>query len=216
MWDGGRHTLHVTEYRDLGAFEDRARVYESGRYARLHFEIVDRALDLALAAAPQPGRVLDVGCGTGYLLRTLAGRLPEAEAFEGVDAASTMIEVARARAAEECADDTRLSFRQGVAEHLPFEPDTFDLLISTTSFDHWADQQAGLTECARVLRPGGHLMLVDQFSLLLTPTLLRSRRGKARTKHRATILASNAGFEVPSWHHVYAVIINGMAARKPA
>jgi ubiquinone/menaquinone biosynthesis C-methylase UbiE len=206
----------VTEYRDLAAFEDRARGYESGRHARLHFEIVHRTLDIALAASPEPGRVLDVGCGTGYLLRTLAGRLPGAEVFEGIDAAPTMIEVARTAAEEERADDARLSFRQGVAEHLPFEAGTFDLVISTTSFDHWVDQQAGLVECARVLRPGGHLMLVDQFSLLLAPTLLRSRRGKARTRRRATSLAANAGFEALRWHHVYAVIINGMTARKPA
>jgi ubiquinone/menaquinone biosynthesis C-methylase UbiE len=205
----------VNEYRDLGAFEDRARGYESGRYARLHFEIVQRTLDIALAAAPGAGRVLDVGCGTGYLLRALAGRLPEAEVFEGVDAAPTMIEVARARAAEERADDARLSFRQGVAEELPFEAGAFDLVISTTSFDHWVDQQAGLVECARVLRPGGQLVLVDQFSLLLAPTLVRSRRGKARTKRRAISLAAHAGFEELRWHHVYAVIINGMTARKP-
>lgn len=206
----------MTEYRDVAAFDDRARAYESGRHARLHFEIVHRTLDLALATAPQPSRVLDVGCGTGYLLRTLAERLPEAEAFEGVDAAPTMIDVARAKAAEERADDARLSFRQGVAEHLPFEPGTFDLVVSTTSFDHWADQLAGLTDCARVLRPGGHLVLVDQFSVLLAPTLLRSRRGKARTRHRATKLVTDAGFEAPRWHHVYATIINGVTAQKPA
>jgi ubiquinone/menaquinone biosynthesis C-methylase UbiE len=52
-----------------------------------------------------------------------------------------MIEVAQAKAKDERADDARLSFRQGVvAEHLPFESDTFDLVVSTTSFDHWADQ----------------------------------------------------------------------------
>jgi SAM-dependent methyltransferase len=210
------NSVRVTEYRDLTAFDERARDYESGRNAQLHFEIVHRTLDIALTVAPRPSRVLDVGCGTGYLLRTLADRLPEAEAFEGVDPAPTMIEVAKARAAEERAEDARLSFRQGVAEQLPFESGTFDLLISTTSFDHWADQQAGLVECARVLRPGGQLVLVDQFSLLMAPTLVRSRRGKARTKRRATSLVTNAGFEELSWHRVYAVIINGVTGRKAA
>ena len=51
--------------------------------------------------------------------------------------------------------------------------------MSTTSFDHWSDQQAGLRECARVLVPGGRLMLVDLFSLWLAPTLTGGRRGKA-------------------------------------
>jgi SAM-dependent methyltransferase len=61
----------------------------------------------------------------------------------------------------------------------PWPAATFDLVVSTTSFDHWADQQAGLAECARVLAPGGCLVLADLFSALLLPTLLAGRRGKA-------------------------------------
>ncbi|ORW10124.1 hypothetical protein AWC14_20640 [Mycobacterium kyorinense] len=89
-------------------------------------------------------------------------------------------------------------------------------MVSTTSFDHWSDQQAGLTECARVLRPGGHLVLVDQFSRLLAPTLVTSRRGKARTRRRATRLLLRAGFCSPRWHRLYAVIINAVTAAKPS
>lgn len=48
--------------------------------------------------------------------------------------------------------------------------DIFDLIVSTTSFDHWSDRQAGLVECARVLRPGGRLVLVDELSRWLVPT----------------------------------------------
>ena len=65
----------------------------------------------------------------------------------------------------ESAHDDRLSFSVGVAEQLPYPDGTFDLVVSSTSFDHWSDQQTGLRECARVLRPGGRLVLVDQFSL---------------------------------------------------
>jgi ubiquinone/menaquinone biosynthesis C-methylase UbiE len=38
-------------------------------------------------------------------------------------------------------------------EHLPYADGTFDLVVSTTSFDHWSDQGAGLAECARVMTP---------------------------------------------------------------
>ena len=71
-------------------------------------------------------------------------------------------------------------FQAGTAEHLPGPDGAFDLVVSTTSFDHWADQQAGLRECARVMAPGGCLVLVDQFSPLYLPTLIGSRRAARR------------------------------------
>ncbi len=111
--------------------------------------------------------------------------------------------------------DDRLSFTVGVAEDLRYPDGTFDLVVSTTSFDHWTDQQAGLAECARVLRPGGHLVLVDQFSSWLLPTLATTRRGKARTRGRATGLLRRAGFTSPHWHRLYAVIINAVTATAP-
>jgi ubiquinone/menaquinone biosynthesis C-methylase UbiE len=102
------------------------------------------------------------------------------------------------------------------AEELPYPDAWADLVVSSTSFDHWSDQQRGLAECARVLRPGGRLVLVDQFSLWLIPTLATSRRGKARTRRRANRLLLRAGFTEPQWHTVRAVIINAAIAAKPA
>ena len=90
----------------------------------------------------------------------------------------------------------------------------FDLVVSTTSFDHWADQEAGLRECARVMATGGRLVLVDQFSPLYLPTLVGSRRGKARTRRRAMRLLARAGFQSPQWHVLYAVIIGAVTASK--
>ncbi|OIN80386.1 class I SAM-dependent methyltransferase [Mycobacterium malmoense] len=197
-------------YRDLAAFDDRAPGYDLGWRGRLHHEIGDRTADLAVATTASPGQVLDVGSGTGYLLRTLARRYPAAQQLCGIDPAPQMVETART-----FTHDDRLSFTVGVAERLGYPDATFDLVVSTTSFDHWADQQAGLVECARVLRPGGHLVLVDQFSRWLLPTLATSRRGKARTKSRATGLVLRAGFASPHWHRLYAVVINAVTATKP-
>jgi ubiquinone/menaquinone biosynthesis C-methylase UbiE len=193
--------------RDVQAFDQRAGTYESGWLGRLHHEISDRVADLALRQVPAPRRVLDVGAGTGYLLNLLASRLPDAVEFTGVDAAPAMVAAARARTADE-----RVRFAAGTAEQLPVDDGGYDLVVSATSFDHWEDQGAGLAECRRALRPGGHLVLADQFSLLLWPTLLAGRQGKARTKGRATRLVTAAGLRSPQWHPVYAVIIQAVTA----
>jgi ubiquinone/menaquinone biosynthesis C-methylase UbiE len=200
--------------RDVAAFAERAPGYEEGWLGRLHHEIADRAVRLALAGGAAPRRVLDVGCGTGYLLRQLAARCPEAS-LDGIDAAPPMIAAAEAAAAGQV-DGGRLRFRVGTAERLTWPSGTFDLVVSTTSFDHWVDQRAGLAECARVLAPGGRLVLVDQFSGLLLPTTVGSRRGKARTKRRASRLLAEAGFGSLRWHTRYAVIIAAVTAEKPA
>ena len=118
------------------------------------------------------------------------------------------------QAAKSINDDERLTFVTGVAEQLPYADASMDLVVSSTSFDHWSDQGAGLAECARVLRPSGYLVLVDQFSQWLIPTLAVSRRGKARTRRRATALLLGAGFDRPDWHHLYAVIINAAVATR--
>lgn len=205
-WD----TQRVPPHRDVAAFNDRATGYDRGWRGRLHHQIADRTADLAVASVASPGHVLDVGCGTGYLLRSLARRYPRAIQLTGIDAAPQMITVACG-----LADDDRLNFTLGVAEEIGYPDRTFDLIVSTTSFDHWSDQQAGLIECARVLRPGAHLVLVDRLSRWLAPTLVGSRRGKARTPGRADRLLRHAGFQNPQWHGVHAVIINAATATAP-
>jgi ubiquinone/menaquinone biosynthesis C-methylase UbiE len=198
----------MPEDRDVLAFDRRATGYDDGRHGRLHHHIADRTLDLALSCAPGARRVLDVGCGTGYLLRQAARRLPAAVQLAGVDPAPQMVEVARALAG----DDGRLRFSEGFAEHLPHPSGSFDLVVSTTSFDHWEDQREGLVECARVLAPGGQLVLTDLFSLWLVPTLVVGRRGKARTTRRATRLLTDAGFSSVRWHSIYALILQAATA----
>ncbi len=79
--------------RDIAAFDARAPGYESGWRGRLHHQIADRTAELALTLTPAPRRILDAGCGTGYLLRQLAVRCPNAE-LAGIDPAPAMIEAA--------------------------------------------------------------------------------------------------------------------------
>ncbi len=195
--------------RDVRAFHDRALGYEAGYRGRMHRDIAARTVEVALKVDPQPRRVLDVGCGTGLLLRLLAERRPDIEQLTGIDAAEGMISVANATE-----HGSRISFVTGVAEELPYPDGSFDLVVSTTSFDHWQHQQAGLTQCSRVLAPGGRFVLSDLFSLWLTPTLIRGHRGRARTRCRVETVLKDAGIAAIEWHNQYALIINTVVATK--
>src|SRR5260370_26441100 len=83
-------------YRDVAAFDERAAGYDQGWLGRLHHDIADQTAEIALTASAAPERVLDVGCGSGYLLRLLASRCPDAAELAGVDPAPGMIKVAAA------------------------------------------------------------------------------------------------------------------------
>ena len=93
-----------------------------------------------------------------------------------------------------------------MAEALPYADADFDLVVTTTSFDHWRDQRAGLAECGRVLVEGGHLVLTDQISNWLVPTLVGRRRTKARTRHRVEAALRDAGLRADAWHRVMTII----------
>jgi ubiquinone/menaquinone biosynthesis C-methylase UbiE len=182
-----------THEHDIDRFDTWARTYDASWMQRVLFGPVYRAT-LALAARQgfEPATVLDVGCGTGTLLRQAKTDWPDAQLL-GVDPAPHMIEVA-----------TRLSpdatFVVGMAEALPVPDATVDLALSTLSFHHWRDQAAGLREVARVLRPGGVLLLVDMSfpSWLLRP--LRLQRVHSRAG-RATLF-QQAGLSVQAQYRV--------------
>jgi ubiquinone/menaquinone biosynthesis C-methylase UbiE len=109
----------VEHDRDVAVFGERAAGYENGWRGQLHHDIADRAVELALSVSTRPRRVLDVGCGTGYLLRQLVARTPEAVEVIGVDAAPAMVRTARAMAS-----DSRIRFATAVAERLPYPDET--------------------------------------------------------------------------------------------
>jgi ubiquinone/menaquinone biosynthesis C-methylase UbiE len=132
---------------------------------------------------------------------------PPAAELAGIDPAPAMIE-----AAEAAASDGRLRFSVGTAERLPYPDSSFDLVVSTTSFDHWSDQQAGLRECARVLLPGGRLVLVDKFPPWRIVAQIAGGGGKARTRRRAHQVLVAAGFTSIAWQDLYATIIKAATA----
>ena len=140
--------------KDIERFDQWASSYENSWLQRAFFDQTHKAaLALAATIVHQPGSVLDVGCGTGRLLRRAYRYWPEAQLI-GVDPAHGMIEKAKLLT-------PNATFFTSMAESLPLQDASVDLALSTSSFHHWQDQAAGIREIARVLRPGGYFMLVD-------------------------------------------------------
>lgn len=202
---------------DALAFDRRAPHYDEGYRGGVHRRIVDATLELALAGQ-KPGSVLDIGCGTGYLVRQAGRRYPEARALVGMDPAQSMVRIASRRSF--CASNQ--AFVIGTADDLPFADNTFDIVVSTTSFDYWHDQARALKECFRIMTPSGRLVISDLFSYLLTPTLLINRPHRARTLPRMGRLLAAAGFVNVTWQELRGVatmahlLLRSVIAAKPA
>jgi arsenite methyltransferase len=108
-----------------------------------------------LALAPDSA-VLEVGCGTGAIARTLADR-PEVASVVGLDPSAALLE----RARELAASRSNVTFREGDGAALPFADATFDAVVLHRVLAHVPEPERVLAEAARVLRPGGGLAIFD-------------------------------------------------------
>jgi ubiquinone/menaquinone biosynthesis C-methylase UbiE len=117
-----------------------------------------KAIDLARL---QPGeQALDVGCGTGALAMAVAQRVGRTGRVVGIDPSAQQIARARAKAARR---HNPIEFQIAVIEQLPFPDQTFDVVFSTLMMHHLPAplKRQGLAEIARVLKPGGRLVIGD-------------------------------------------------------
>ena len=147
----------MARHRDIDRFNRWASTYDRHWMQRLIFgRVQELTLQLAALEVARPTAILDVGCGTGRLLRSAAVRFPGAR-LVGVDAAIEMVKQAEASIPA----GTAIEFQQATAEQLPFPNAQFDLVFSTVTFHHWRDQRKGIAEVARVLAPGGRWLLAD-------------------------------------------------------
>ena len=143
------------EYRDQKErFDEWSESYEQGLlwkkfFLPLHIMIVKRA------GGASGLTVLDLGCGTGDLLR----RFAEAGASEliGIDTSEGMLKVASRLSSGE----PGIRFLAASAERLPLETETVDIVTSCIAFHHFPDPPGALREAGRVLKRGGTLLLCD-------------------------------------------------------
>jgi len=143
--------------QDEGARDERslADAYAAWRASTLG-QITD-ALEqdvLIELIRPSPGLlILDVGCGDGAFAVDLAARGAD---VVGVDASREMIAAARRRAESA---GSAATFRTGRAEALPFDSHSFDVVVGVTVLCFVHDPAAAMREMARVVRPGGAVVI---------------------------------------------------------
>jgi ubiquinone/menaquinone biosynthesis C-methylase UbiE len=192
------------ENPDVDRFDRWARRYDQHIGQRFFFVPV-HALMLGIIAEAlgetAPVTIVDVGCGTGRLLGAVAARWPGA-ALVGCDPARRMIEQARLRTA-------RAAFSVAPAESLPLPDRSADLVLSSISFHHWADQAQGIREIARALKPGGFFCLADH---VFTPARLGGERVRSRGEVRRMMTAE--GLDVHRQRAVLPFVVVTLA-RKP-
>jgi len=109
------------------------------------------------AAAPRlTDRAIDLGAGAGHATLALA---PHVARVDAIDPTPEMLAVAARLAAER--GIANVAWTEARAEALPFDDEAFDIAVSRFSIHHWPDPVGSLREVARVLRPGGRVVLVD-------------------------------------------------------
>jgi ubiquinone/menaquinone biosynthesis C-methylase UbiE len=194
----------TTQHRekDVERFNQWASTYENSWLQQVLFDPAHRAtLVLAAETVQQPANVLDVGCGTGKLLRRASTYWPQAQLI-GVDPAESMVEMAKRLAPD-------ATFHTGMAETLPLQDASVDLALSTISFHHWQNQAAGIAEVARVLRPGGYFILVDAVFPDWFVRVFRIKRFHSPAQMRT--LFAQAGFHIQmqqalAWRRLFATV----------
>lgn len=156
---------HETKAAARRQFDSWAGWYDRSILNRLLFrpgyEILIEELVAWRGDDRAPFQMLDVGSGTGTLAGLVAGSSLPATVV-GVDYAAGMCKTA-ARKAAASGLDARVGFINGDSEHLPFADAVFDVVTCGNSFHHYPHQHAVIREFARVVRPGGRVIVVDGF-----------------------------------------------------
>ena len=179
--------------KDVEHFNRWSQNYDDSWIQRYAGPVHEEMLRVISAEIATPSTILDVGCGTGRLLRKAAALFPSARLF-GIDPAEGMVAIARKElpSAAICA---------GAAESLPLADASVDVVFSSISFHHWSDQLGALREIHRVLHPGGFFCLAD----ISMPVWLAKLVRHAKVKSPAAIgqIFDMAGLPVKIQHRTF-------------
>ncbi|MBO4702915.1 MAG: class I SAM-dependent methyltransferase [Lachnospiraceae bacterium] len=131
-------------------FDNRAEKYDygfEGKLSRKFYKLIYDNISL------KPGQnLIDVGCGTGTILKTLSNI--ENINGHGIDIEPQMLSVAK----DKCPD---MDIRECSCDKTPYDDDSFDVMTACMAYHHFADKDAFIREASRILKSGGILYLAD-------------------------------------------------------
>ncbi|MER6910189.1 class I SAM-dependent methyltransferase [Streptomyces sp. NPDC000594] len=145
----------VSELDAAAGYASWSQVYDSLPSSFLE---VEEPIVRALLDEGPIGTALDAACGTG---RTTVALTERGYRTIGVDQSPEMLEKAREKAPD-------AEFRRGRLEALPLEDASVDLAVSTLALTHLPDLGPGIAELARVVRPGGRVIITDMHPFVIT------------------------------------------------
>lgn len=166
-------------------------------YAPVYREIAGQIIN---KTGKRKGKCLDIGSGGGH--QGLAVALITGLEVCLLDRSAKVLECAKEKIAYMNLEN-RVRTVQGEAENLPFEENTFDLVISRGSIDFWENRPKGLEEAYRVLKPGGYAYIGGGFGTVELRMRINSLNGVEEGSKKGTL--KNPQWEESVWIYHNAV-----------
>ena len=144
--------LKTDQYRDSSNLDARAEIhrrFSTNTYGWFNW-FLDRLLEL-----PEDARILEMGCGPGYLWKECSSRIPAGWNITLSDLSSGMLDAAWQNLV---VTGRAFKFEEIDAQYIPYETETFDAVIANYMLYHVPDRPKALSEINRVLKPGGRLI----------------------------------------------------------
>ena len=150
-------------WKDSAGYDEakaREQAAHLERRAQSEDEVAARAAYLDLLGIAPGERVLEVGFGSGAVLRELARRVAPDGVAVGLDPSPHFLTIAR-ELAERDGVAERIELHEGDARSLPFADAEFDAVLAVTVLSHVPEGERAIPELARVVRPGGRVGIFD-------------------------------------------------------